>query len=79
VSRGFVFSFKVHDAGCRFYAVLGVFLLLAVMAAFAWSYLHYPDARSEIRNAFTRHYIPMGALVIAGALVLGWFWRKLDS
>ncbi len=71
-------SFKVPLVGCRFYAVLGILLLVAVLGAFGASYVRYPAAREFLAQAFVRHYVPMGALAAAGAFVVWRLWARLD-
>ena len=71
-------SFKVPLVGCRFYAVLGFLLLVAVLGAFGASYIRHPGARAFLAHAFVRHYLPMAALVAAGAFLVWRLWAHLD-
>ena len=71
-------SFKVPLVGCRFYAVLGGLLLVAVLGAFGASYVRHPGARDFLAQAFVRHYLPMAALAAAGVFVVWRLWTHLD-
>ena len=71
-------SFRVPLVGCRFYATLGAFLLVAVLATFAWSYVQYPGSRDLLVSAFLKHYLPMGLLVVIAAFGLWRFWVYPD-
>ena len=75
---GFVFDFKVHVVGCRFYAILGGFFLLCVVGTFIWSYVHYPAAREVLLHAVLRHYLPMAALFVVVGMAVWRLWVKLD-
>ena len=71
-------SFKVPLIGCRFYAVLGVLLLVAVLGAFGASYVRHPGARTFLAQAFVRHYLPMAALAVAGAFLVWRLWAHFE-
>ncbi len=71
-------SFKVPLVGCRFYSIVGGFLLVAVLATFASSYVQYPGARDLLVCAFLKHYLPMALLVVVAAFGLWRFWVYLD-
>ena len=76
---GIVLSFKVHEAGCRFYGVLGTFLVLAVAGTFLYSYLHYPTTRAELLAALLKHYIPLGALLLLPVLAIAYLIKRFGS